>query len=45
MTLCQYEQLIIPIIAEGNSVKYYALNGELFKTLQETHLSIFILKY
>jgi hypothetical protein len=40
MTVLGDEKLIMPIIVEGNCVKLYAHNEELFDILHETHLSI-----
>jgi len=40
MTVPGEEKLIMPITAEGNCVKLYAFNEELFKVVHEIHLSI-----
>uniref|UniRef100_A0A2H8TQZ8 KRAB-A domain-containing protein 2 n=1 Tax=Melanaphis sacchari TaxID=742174 RepID=A0A2H8TQZ8_9HEMI len=40
MTVQGEEKLIMPITAEGNCVKLYAFNEELFEIVHEIHLSI-----
>lgn len=39
MKVCNVERLVVPI-NEGNQIKYYVHNEELFNILHETHLSI-----
>lgn len=39
MRVCNVEKLVVPI-NEGNQIKYYVHNEELFNILHETHLSI-----